>query len=236
MVSKLREMRVTQAWVGSFDGLFHKDLVYVNANLVEECLREAPNLLVPFGSINPLLPDWNEDLRRCVQVHKMPGIRLHPGYHGYDLSDKRFADLIAIAAAQELLVQVVVQMEDERTQSPLARVPTVDVKPLIDQLREHPKLKIMILNGMKSIRPETIDQLAATGRASFDIAMLEGVGALENLLKTVPLNCIVFGSHFPFFYFDAARLKLRESELGAVQLRAIQRENAATICNAANGG
>lgn len=231
LAEKLKNAGVKHAWCGSFDALLHKDIAGVNARLADDCKShvggEKP-LLVPFGAVNPKLPDWKEDLRRCAEVHKMPGIRLHPNYHGYKLDDPDFAALIAAAAERKLIVQLAIRMEDPRTQHPLLQVPDVDAAPLEAVMKQHPNMRLVILNGLMPLRPDLVDKLAAAG-VSFDIATLEGIAGLTRLLQSVPLERILFGSYFPFFAWEAAKLKLQESALARFQREAIGEKNAAAI-------
>jgi predicted TIM-barrel fold metal-dependent hydrolase len=231
-VGQLRDHHIKQACVGSFDGLLHQDIAGVNARLAEECRTQGAGRLLPFGSINPTLPDWQEDVRRCAEVHKMAGVRLHPNYHGYTLAAPVFPQLLKLCERHELIVQLAVKMEDERTQHRLLRVAPVDMRPLIDVLKGVPKLKLVILNGLRPLRNDQLSGLAGAGRLTgarqvwFEIAMLEGVGGITQLLEYVAPDRILFGSHFPFFYLESALLKLRESELTAAHLEAIQHGNA----------
>ncbi len=225
-VEKLQAVGVTQAWAGSFDGLFHKDVAGVNARLADDCRQSPSRLLRPFGTINPMLPDWHEDLRRCVEVHRMAGIRLHPNYHGYQLDDPVCAELLALAARRQLLVQLAVRVEDPRVQHPLMRVPDVDTRPLAGLVDNCRQLQVVLLNSLQTLRGETLQTLAATGRVYFEIATLEGVGGIARLLKQIPPDQLLLGSHFPFFILESALLKLRESDLAADQLAAIMHGNA----------
>lgn len=222
LVSRLRRHGVTQAWVGSLDGVLHRDMATVNARLADECRHYGDGLLVPFGSINPKLPDWQDDLRRCVQEHHMPGIRLHPNYHGYKLDDPDFARLLRLAAGNGLIVQLALIMEDERTMHPLLRVEPTNVTGLPALLKQTPGLRLVLLNSLGVLRGRALADLTAAGEVYVEIAMLEGVGGVANLLAQVPLNRVLFGSHTPLFYFESALLKLHESPLSDEQLGAIR--------------
>src|SRR4051794_5062674 len=175
LAGRLGRGGIDQAWVASLEGLFMRDVAGVNVRLHEECRNADPVRLLPFGTVNPTLPDWEEDLRRCHEVHRFRGIRLHPAFHGYGLTDPPFARLLTLAAGRGLVVELVVTMEDVRTQNPVFRVPPVDVRPLESIVRSISGLRLVILNAFETISLDDAQRLAGAGEVSFEIATLEGV-------------------------------------------------------------
>jgi hypothetical protein len=221
---------VGSVWVSSFEALLHRDVAGVNERLLESSRRYGAERVELFGCIDPTLPDWEEDLRRCAEVYRMRGIRLHPNYHGYGLENARFTRLVAIASEMGLLVQIAVSMEDERTQHPLLRVKPVALAPLVDALEQVPRARIMVLNAMRTLLPNRLLlRRLVRARVVFDTAMLEGVTALEHLFSLEPDMRIAFGSYAPFFVYEAAALQLEESELSAAHLAAVRSEIARLV-------
>ena len=227
LVDRLRKHGVSRAWAGSFDALLHKDIAAVNARLAADCAQYGQGLLIPFGTVNPMLPDWEEDLRRCDEKFRMPGIRVHPSYHAYTLEDPAFSKMLRLASERNLIVQIVAWMEDERTQIPALEVQIVDLRPLTSLLEAVPKARVMVLNGFISLRstPLVPEQLKNFDNLAFDIAMLEQLMGVKVLVDAIGPERVVFGSYSPMFYFESAFLKLREADLSVKQTEAILSAN-----------
>jgi predicted TIM-barrel fold metal-dependent hydrolase len=229
LVRRLKSLGVTQAWAGSFEALLHEDVGGVNLRLAEAC-KPFADFLVPIGCVNPLLPDWEEELRRCAEDHKCPGIRLHPEFHGYESTDTRFVGLLDLATKAKLFVQICWRFEDERTVNRALKLGTWNMThapALIDAINRVPDLRVMVLNSQTDLRGAALTQLAKTGKTRVDIARQEGVTGVKLLADLVGFERVVFGSHSPFFIPEAASLKLTESGLSDQDLNAIRRGNVA---------
>ena len=234
LAEKLRRHGVRQAWAGTFEGIFSKDLSGANARLTEECQREGDGLFLPIGSVNPMWPDWAEDLRRCHEIHGMSGIRLLPGYHGYSLDHPEFAQLLQLAAKRGLLVQIALGLEDPRVQHPQINAPLVSPLPLVGLLKEIPHARVQLLNSWQWTRQPAARALLTMTNVTHDIAELEGVGGVGRMLEgkhwyfggEVPLERLLFGSHAPYFPIEAALIRMFEAPLTLPQMQAIMETNA----------
>ena len=234
LVAKLKKHRIIEAWAGSFEALLSKDMNGVNTRLAAQCREHGPGFLVPFGSVNLAWPDWEEDVRRCYEVHKMPGLRLYPGYQTFDLDHPAMERLVKMTSERGLILQVVFGMEDPRVYHPIINVGPVTLAPLLKAVATTPNAKLQLLHHDGASRGGGLSQFMAPANTFMDISRLEGNGALGRMLGTitglplarVPVDRIVFGSHAPYFPVETALLKLMESPLDAQQLQAIMQGNA----------
>lgn len=211
LVAQLDTLGIKQAWAGSFEALLHRDIAGVNERLVAACKVHGRGRLVPIGAVNPMLPDWQEDLRRCGEMYRTPGIRLHPNYHGYELNDPVFERLVSKATKMGLFVQLATTMEDARTQHPLVQVKDVDLKPLPEIASRIPGARIQLLN----LRPRTTEliSLAKTAGIHFDVSRADDTDGITRLIRAMPPGRVMFGSHAPFLIPQAALIRTAEGEL-----------------------
>jgi hypothetical protein len=129
-----------------------------------------------------------------------------------------------------VLVQIALSIEDDRSQNPMLTAAPVLAAPLVEVMEKIPHARVMLLNGGSRVfggSNPLLPRLAAEG-VQFELATLEGVAGIESLLQRVPGIRLSFGSHAPYFYFEAALLKLQESVLNRDQLAAIMHGNART--------
>ena len=219
LVEHLNRHGVIEAWAGSFDALLHKDIGAVNQRLADTC-RNHP-MLIPIGSINPTLPDWEDELARCHEQHGMRAIRLHPNYHRYSLGDESFARLLRAAGERRMLVQLSVLMEDDRTHHPMMVVPDTDIRPLAAKLKTVPELRVQLLNGFRVATVPALAGLADNPKVHFEFAWLDTIRGVAELIERVGIERVSFGSYAPMLYFESALLKMRESMLSPETMQAI---------------
>lgn len=230
LVDQLRHGGIVRAWVGSFDGLFHKDIAAANDRLASACSQY--NELIPFGSVNPTLPDWKDDLRRCHEMHHMPGVRLHPIYHGYELGDARLNELLTITAATNLIVQLVVWLDDttHRWLAPTQRAK--ELKPnLSEEVLAQWKSQILplrlVIVGADIVDVPSWKDLISQRAVYFDTTRVQKPNQLSELLKLVTAERVLFGSAGPL-HSSATQRSLFDSMASSEQ-RAILHETASAL-------
>ena len=222
LVEKLQSLGVQQAWASSFEAVLHRDIASVNSRLVEACRHNK--MLVPIAAINPALPGWERDFRVCVDTFDMPGIRLLPNYHGYSLTDPSCLRLIGLAAKANRFVQVAAAMEDVRTQHRLVRVADVDLASIAEVITRSPDARIQILN--LNPKGSLLKQLANIDSISFDTSRIDGTDGIAQLLKHLPHDRLLYGSHSPFLIPEAALIRVGENSLAKHEFTALLRGNA----------
>src|SRR5262249_6017597 len=102
----------------------------------------------------------------------------------------------------------------------------VDTAPLPEVIAAVPRLRLVLLNHFGIVKPALWPQLIAAGQGFLEIATVEGISGIAKLLETVPAERLLFGSHFPFFYFESAELKMKEAKLEPAVDKAIRSDNA----------
>lgn len=223
LLKKMQALGISTAFAGSFEGILQRDTSAVNERLAAECGNFSE--LIPVGSLNPNLPGWEDDWKRCLNDHGMRGIRLHPNYHGYELTNPRFLKLLKLAESSGVFVQIVAVFEDIRTQPETLRVPDVDLSPLVKNAIG----RIQILNWRP--RGELFEQLAAIPQIHFDISRTDQTDGVATMLETVPENRVMFGTHAPFLIPEASLIRVHESTLSENSLHSILEANATTFLN-----
>jgi len=233
LVAKLKKHRVIEAWTGSFEALFAKDMDGANARLAAECHEKANRFLIPFGSVNLAWPDWEEDVRRCHEIHKMPGLRIYPGYQPFDLDHPDMERLLKMIAERGLILQIVFGMEDPRVHHPIINVRAPNFRPLVKMLKTVPNTKVQLLHFPNSPQTEFADFMTLPN-TFIEFSRIEGNGGVGRMLGVAeglpslraPLDRVLFGSHAPYFPIETAIFKLIESPLDHRQLEAIMHLNA----------
>ena len=220
---------ISRALVGSPEAAFNPDCMASNRLLLKRLGRGVA--LRPVLAVDPTKGDW-KDILSLAKDEAAPAVRLFPNYHCYELdSTPALATVEAIAAAGLALI-IQLRVEDERTHHILCKIPGVQVSAVSGLARRFPRLPMI---AACVYYHEAVELARQPPNLRIDLSHVETLRTVDSLLKEVPQERVLFGSHTPFLQTRAAVMKLRAPYVPEPIQRAIAWENALSFLGEATG-
>lgn len=193
---------IARACVSSLRALFYTDPQQGNDEDLPAFVQDS--FFIPVATVNPSLPNWRRGLEKSRQAYGVAVARLAPSYHSYDLREPFAQECIQELVNQGLRVSIVKRIEDERMHHPLMKVPAVENAAILAAAAavDQP----LLLHGAYF---GELSELAAAQNLLFDIAFVETIDTLARAVELVPPSRLLFSSHAPFFYPEAAISKVK---------------------------
>ncbi|WP_114578725.1 amidohydrolase family protein [Saliphagus sp. LR7] len=117
LLSVMNRKGIDRAIVSSLGAVFYRDHEFGNRELADD-VKGHEDRLVPFATINPTFPDWEEELRYCIEELEMQGVRLLPAYHDYEIDAPEAVALLEACADLGVPAMLVPALEDQRGRHP----------------------------------------------------------------------------------------------------------------------
>lgn len=225
----LKRHGVTQAWIAATEAVLFPDPMEANEPLLT-AVSDDP-FYVPLAVIDVTLATYLEDAAACLKRWRCRGFKLTPNYHSYALDDARVGKLLELATKANVPVCVQLRMMDERSHHRLMIVPGVAPESLGTLAAAHPQNRFLACGAYHA---ELKALKSPAGNLWVEVSSIESGNALVNAIGVLGDDKLVFGSHSPFYYFEAVASKLNVgSDVSPEELRRITELNAATLLGAA---
>ncbi len=238
LLARLDRAGIQHAAVSQIEAAFHRQVQPANERLAESV--ESFDRLIPMATINPRYPHWEKDLRRCHEDLGMKGVRLFPCYHDYAANDAQTVRVATACAERHLPVFLPHRLEDNRQRHWMDPGRTVDFSQVADLIAAVPQATIVITNA-RGILGSALWKRQDLREANwfFDLSLSEvhyvlhtNVSNMRDLADFIDAGGaphLVFGTHTPFSYPSAARVKAAVLPVDATTLEQICSGRAQTM-------
>ena len=237
--SSLREYGVERIFMAPLAAVWSTNPHLCNT-VVYEAADEFDDIS-PVPVIDPTLPTWPEELEKAAGHHAVGMIKLLPGYGGYDLAevdeavgDGAVTDFAVVdelheeARRTDLVVMIQVRIDDPRRHHPMAQVPDVPVRDVVEAAVRHADLKLVIGGSSAAALRDLAPQIRELPGLYADTSQVDGVDGVKGLVDAGLGGKLLFGSHAPVFMPSAAVARV-VNDLPDEVAKAILRENAARL-------
>ena len=232
LLARMDKLRIERAAVSRLENVFLKDCLVGNRELAA-LIAPHTDRFVPFYTVNPAFPGWEDDLRLCQEELGLApgagGIQLHPNYHAYDLAGSAAAGLLDRAQDAGLPVRVATALEDPRTQHWLVQVPPIGNATLTGAIAAFPALRWIIAGlSTNAIRSLWRDVAAHEPlEVVFDLSLAQGpLDECALLVESVGSDRLVFGTNLPLTIAESPLLALQYADLPDAVKARLCRDNA----------
>jgi len=236
----LRAEGVTRACAYPLEAYLWPDPQEANELRLPQLARSS--FFVPSAVLNPTMPAWSKGYLRCREKWGVRMVRIMPNYHLYELTHPGVDALARQAAADRVVLGVLVRAEDKRMQNPIAKVPPFPIDDVVALARRHPRLRVVVFgfgrlwDRCELVPPAMVNQLQLRPDLEkgadlpenmwIELSFFEHESSFANALKLFPAERLLFGTNAPLFYPRANVLKIENSEASKRAKTAAFRTNA----------
>lgn len=223
---------ITHMFVANVHGIFYKDSMQGNLELVEELKNyKGETKLLPVAIIDPTYPAWREDMTRCVKELGFKCIELCPTYHGiikaYSLA-KEGAEAFKLAGELGVPVRICRNYEDIRQHHRNDVKCHVDTNQIADMLAASEKTTLFLNGFIPSFLPQkTVDAIKARENVFVDISRTEyfTTDQWEKAVEILGVNRMCYGTLSPFYYADTTLVRMHFAPNSQEELDCIRYKN-----------
>jgi predicted TIM-barrel fold metal-dependent hydrolase len=217
LLTRLERAGIQRAAVSQIEAAFQRNVQHANERLAQSVESYADRLL-PIATINPRFPHWEQDLRRCHEDLGFKGVRLFPCYHDYPANDPEAIRVAHLCAERNLPVFLPHRLEDARQRHWMDPGRTLDLAEVADMIAAVPNATIVVTNARGILGSALWKRQDLRGANWFyDLSLSEvhyklhtSVSNMRDLAEFIDqggARHLVFGTHTPFSYPSAARVK-----------------------------
>ena len=195
------------AIVSSLHAAFYRDSHQGNRELFD-VIEPFRRRLVPVVTVNPGYVGWERDMAESVE-RGAKGITLLPEHHGYQLSDEHGQAALKQIADVDLPLVLTQRLEDRRQRHHWDIAEDLTMDAILETAAAHPKLRILLSNWA-GLDGDRLRAAGLRGRCLIDFARLHVLMNKEvpQLIETLGVDAIAYGSHMPFDYLGPSLVKL----------------------------
>jgi predicted TIM-barrel fold metal-dependent hydrolase len=238
LLQRMDAFGVNQSVVSNLNGIFYKNTQSANEELMEE-IKSDPRFarrFVPLAVINPIYAGWKKDMETSIKKLGMKGVRLHPKYHDYEITDP--ACISAVKMARDLGVPVIfdIRMVDSRARSwmdidyvvgtPKKEWTLLNILPII---REVPDAKYIVVNLANAAALSPADKELIKKTNMLIDTSGRTILSMNEYLEIYGADKFAFGTHAPILDYASGQLRiesLKPTEVDAATKERLRSGNA----------